>query len=212
MDTARRLEIERVIHIGTDEVYGSVEVGSSKETDPLEPRSPYSASKAGSDLIALSYHHTYGLPVTVTRCTTTSGRTSTPRRRSRCSPPTCSTASSPALRRRAERARLAATSTTTAPACCWCCSTGALGEIYNIGAGNETPNRELVDKLLELLGRARRWSSTSRTGSVTTAATRSTSPRSPRSAGEAAHARRGAGGDGRLVPRQRVVVASRSRT
>ena len=54
MDTARRLEMGRVVHIGTDEVYGSVEVGSSKETDPLEPRSPYSASKAGSDLIALS--------------------------------------------------------------------------------------------------------------------------------------------------------------
>ncbi|MGH9084802.1 MAG: dTDP-glucose 4,6-dehydratase, partial [Acidimicrobiales bacterium] len=60
MDTARRLDVGRVVHIGTDEVYGSVEVGSSNETDPLEPRSPYSASKAGSDLIALSYHHTYG--------------------------------------------------------------------------------------------------------------------------------------------------------
>ncbi|MFP5326248.1 MAG: dTDP-glucose 4,6-dehydratase, partial [Acidimicrobiia bacterium] len=73
MDTARRLEIPRVIHIGTDEVYGSVEVGSSKETDPLEPRSPYSASKAGSDLIALSYHHTHGVNVTVTRCTNNVG-------------------------------------------------------------------------------------------------------------------------------------------
>ena len=73
MDTARRLEMGRVVHIGTDEVYGSVEVGSSKETDPLEPRSPYSASKAGSDLIALSYHHTYGLPVVVTRCTNNFG-------------------------------------------------------------------------------------------------------------------------------------------
>ena len=61
------------MHIGTDEVYGSVEVGSSQETDPLEPRSPYSASKAGSDLIALSYHHTYGLPVSVTRCTNNFG-------------------------------------------------------------------------------------------------------------------------------------------
>ena len=73
MDTARRLEIARVIHIGTDEVYGSVEEGSSKETDLLEPSSPYSASKAGSDLIALSYHTTYGLPVTVTRCTNNFG-------------------------------------------------------------------------------------------------------------------------------------------
>jgi len=73
MDAARRLEMQRVVHIGTDEVYGSVEVGSSKETDGLEPRSPYSASKAGSDLIALSYHATHGLPVTVTRCTNNFG-------------------------------------------------------------------------------------------------------------------------------------------
>lgn len=59
--------IGRVLHISTDEVYGSVEVGDSVETDPLDPRSPYSASKAGSDLIALSYFSTYGLPVVVTR-------------------------------------------------------------------------------------------------------------------------------------------------
>ena len=62
-----------MLHISTDEVYGSVEVGSSTETDPLEPRSPYSASKAGSDLIALSYHHTYGLPVAVTRASNNFG-------------------------------------------------------------------------------------------------------------------------------------------
>ena len=73
MDTARRLGVGRVIHIGTDEVYGSVEQGSSTEADPLEPRSPYSASKAGSDLIALSYFSTYGTPVTVTRCTNNFG-------------------------------------------------------------------------------------------------------------------------------------------
>ena len=73
MDTARRLGVGRVVHIGTDEVYGSVEAGSSKEGDPLEPRSPYSASKAGSDLIALSYHATHGLDVRVTRCTNNFG-------------------------------------------------------------------------------------------------------------------------------------------
>ena len=107
MDTARRLEVGRVVHIGTDEVYGSVEVGSSAEADPLEPRSPYSASKAGSDLIALSYHHTYGLPVSVTRCTNNFGPYQYPgegdpalhhqraRRRQ-----------DPALRRRPQRARL----------------------------------------------------------------------------------------------------------
>ncbi len=66
-DTARHLEVERFVHISTDEVYGSIDVGSFRETDRLGPRSPYSASKAGSDLIALSYHETYGLPVIITR-------------------------------------------------------------------------------------------------------------------------------------------------
>ena len=67
MYTALQLDIERVIHISTDEVYGSVEIGSSTEDSALDPRSPYSASKAGSDLIALSYFSTYDLPVIVTR-------------------------------------------------------------------------------------------------------------------------------------------------
>ncbi|RMH81238.1 MAG: NAD-dependent epimerase/dehydratase family protein, partial [Actinomyces sp.] len=66
-DEARRAGVERLVHISTDEVYGSIEHGSFHETDRLSPRSPYSASKAGSDLIALSYHTTYGLPVVVTR-------------------------------------------------------------------------------------------------------------------------------------------------
>ena len=66
-DVARHVGVDRFLHISTDEVYGSIEEGSFTETDPLEPRSPYSASKAGSDLIALSYHSTYGLPVLVTR-------------------------------------------------------------------------------------------------------------------------------------------------
>ena len=65
--------IGRFLHISTDEVYGSVEEGSSLETDILAPRSPYSAAKAGSDLIALSYFSTYGLPVVVTRCSNNYG-------------------------------------------------------------------------------------------------------------------------------------------
>src|SRR5205085_6202163 len=67
MHAARELEIERVLHISTDETYGSIEEGSFVEHDVLGPRSPYSASKAGSDLIALSYFTTYGLPVMVSR-------------------------------------------------------------------------------------------------------------------------------------------------
>src|SRR5436190_23315 len=66
-DVARRVGVARFLHISTDEVYGSIDEGSFRETDTLGPRSPYSASKAGSDLIALSYFTTYGLPVLVTR-------------------------------------------------------------------------------------------------------------------------------------------------
>src|SRR5688500_4160852 len=55
-DVARRVGVERFVHVSTDEVYGSIDVGSFTEGDRLSPRSPYSASKAGSDLIALSYH------------------------------------------------------------------------------------------------------------------------------------------------------------
>ncbi len=68
-----RAAVTRVVHVSTDEVYGSVEVGSSRETDRLEPRSPYSAAKAGGDLMAHAYAATYGLNVSVTRCTNNYG-------------------------------------------------------------------------------------------------------------------------------------------
>ncbi|MEI5527695.1 dTDP-glucose 4,6-dehydratase [Streptomyces brasiliscabiei] len=58
----------KVVQISTDEVYGSIETGSWDETAPIAPNSPYAASKAGGDLIALAYARTHGLPVTVTRC------------------------------------------------------------------------------------------------------------------------------------------------
>src|SRR4051812_20417881 len=152
MDTARRLEIPRVIHIGTDEVYGSVETGSSKESDPLEPRSPYSASKAGSDLIALSYHHTYGLPVTVTRCTNNFGPWQFPEKALPVWVTNVLDEKPLPLYGDGMNERD------------WLfvddhCSgielvrhKGAAGEIYNIGANNETPNRVVVDKVLALLG------------------------------------------------------------
>ncbi|MEO2087683.1 MAG: NAD-dependent epimerase/dehydratase family protein, partial [Acidimicrobiales bacterium] len=66
--------VDRLLHVSTDEVYGSIAEGSSAESDPLAPSSPYSASKAASDLIALSYHRTHGLPVVVTRSTNNYGR------------------------------------------------------------------------------------------------------------------------------------------
>ncbi|MFE6475473.1 dTDP-glucose 4,6-dehydratase [Streptomyces rochei] len=68
LDAALRHAVDRFVHVSTDEVYGSIETGSFTETDALGPNSPYAASKASSDLIALSYHRTHGLDVRVTRC------------------------------------------------------------------------------------------------------------------------------------------------
>ena len=67
LEAVRELRIPRLLHISTDEVYGSVPQGSSRETDPLRPANPYSASKAGADLLVGAYWQTYRLPVLITR-------------------------------------------------------------------------------------------------------------------------------------------------
>jgi dTDP-glucose 4,6-dehydratase len=153
MDTARRLEMSRVVHIGTDEVYGSVEVGSSKETDALEPRSPYSASKAGSDLIALSYHHTYGLPVVVTRCTNNFGPFQYPEKVIPLFTTNLLDGTPVPLYGDGLNERDWIYVDDHCSGVDLALRRGEPGEIYNIGAGNETPNRVLVDKLLALTGR-----------------------------------------------------------
>ena len=67
LEAAKELGVQRYHQVSTDEVYGQVLEGASVETDPLEARSPYSASKAGGDLMVLAYHASFGLPVTITR-------------------------------------------------------------------------------------------------------------------------------------------------
>ena len=73
LEAARAHGIERYLQVSTDEVYGEVLQGAARETDPLHPRNPYSATKAGGDMMALAYYHTYGLPVVVTRGCNTFG-------------------------------------------------------------------------------------------------------------------------------------------
>jgi dTDP-D-glucose 4,6-dehydratase len=67
LEAAKKIKVKQFIQISTDEVYGSIAEGSFKETDPLAPNSPYSSTKAGSDLLARSYFVTYKLPVIITR-------------------------------------------------------------------------------------------------------------------------------------------------
>jgi dTDP-glucose 4,6-dehydratase len=74
LDVAKEVNVKKFVQISTDEVYGSLgPTGKFIETTPLHPNSPYSASKASADLLTLAYHHTFGLPVVITRCSNNYG-------------------------------------------------------------------------------------------------------------------------------------------
>jgi dTDP-glucose 4,6-dehydratase len=73
LEAAKQSNIDRFVHVSTDEVYGSIDIGSWPETDPLKPNSPYAASKASSDLLVRSYFKTHGLNTVTTRCSNNYG-------------------------------------------------------------------------------------------------------------------------------------------
>jgi dTDP-glucose 4,6-dehydratase len=150
MHAARRAGAERVVHISTDEVYGSVEQGASGESDRLEPRSPYSASKAGSDLIALSYHSTYGLPVLVTRASNNFGPWQFPEKVIPLFLTNLLDGLNVPLYGDGLNEREWLFVEDHCSAIDAVLRSGKGGEIYNIGAGNGLTNRDLTDKLLGL--------------------------------------------------------------
>jgi dTDP-glucose 4,6-dehydratase len=78
LEAARQLGVKRFVQISTDEVYGSIERGSFNENSPLNPRNPYSASKAGADRLAFAYFATHNLPVIITRCSNNFGQNQHP--------------------------------------------------------------------------------------------------------------------------------------
>jgi dTDP-glucose 4,6-dehydratase len=74
LENAKRFGVEKFVQISTDEVYGSLgPEGQFEETTPLQPNSPYAASKASADMVALAFHHTYNVPVVITRCSNNYG-------------------------------------------------------------------------------------------------------------------------------------------
>lgn len=152
-DVARHLGVDRVLHISTDEVYGSVEVGSSREDDPLDPRSPYSASKASSDLIALSYVTTYGLDVVVTRCSNNFGPYQFPEKMIPLFTTNLLDGKKVPLYGDGLNVRDWIHVEDHNIAADLVLRRGVTGEVYNIGAGNELTNVELTHRLLELTGR-----------------------------------------------------------
>lgn len=152
-DVARRCEVDRFLHISTDEVYGSIEHGSFAEDDLLTPRSPYSASKAGSDLIALSYHTTYGMPVVVTRCSNNYGPYQFPEKLIPLFTTNLLDGKTVPLMGDGLNVRDWIHVEDHNRAAHLVLERGDVGEIYNIGAHNEITNREITTRLIELTGR-----------------------------------------------------------
>ena len=151
-DVARQIELPRFLHVSTDEVYGSRLEGSFVETDLLEPSSPYSASKAGSDLIALGYHTTFGLNVSVTRASNNYGPFQFPEKVIPLFVTNRFQGRSVPLYGDGSNVRdwlyvddhCAAVDTVLRK--------GAAGEIYNVGGTAELSNVELTHRLIELCG------------------------------------------------------------
>jgi dTDP-glucose 4,6-dehydratase len=151
-DVARRVGIERFLHISTDEVYGSIEDGSFIETDRLGPRSPYSSSKAGSDLIALSYQETYDLPVIVTRSSNNFGPYQFPEKVIPLFVTNLLDGKKVPLYGDGLNIRDWIHVLDNCAGVDTVLRKGTIGEIYNIGGGNETTNRELTSMVLANMG------------------------------------------------------------
>jgi len=154
LETARTLGVKRFLQVSTDEVYGSLgSAGRFSEQSPLRPSSPYSASKAAADLLALSYGHTFGMEVVVTRCSNNYGPYQFPEKLI------------PLMIANALEGRKLPVYGDGLQVRDWihvedhcrallsALERGRSGEVYNLGADNEWPNLQIVGRLLQILGK-----------------------------------------------------------
>jgi dTDP-glucose 4,6-dehydratase len=153
LEAVRDLRIPRLVHISTDEVYGSVASGSSREGDPLRPSNPYSASKAGGDLLALAYWHTHRVPVVITRSSNNFGPYQYPEK---VIPLFITNAIDDAplpLYGDGRNVRDWLYVLDNCAAIDLVLRRGVDGEVYNIGGGTEVENIVLTRQILELTGK-----------------------------------------------------------
>lgn len=150
LESARRGGVERFVHVSTDEVYGTIAQGSWREDHLLEPNSPYSSSKAGSDLAALAYHRTFGLPVMVTRCSNNYGPRQFPEKVIPLFVTNLVDGHKVPLYGDGLNVRDWLHVDDHCRGIALVLESGRAGEIYNIGGGTELTNRELTMRLLEL--------------------------------------------------------------
>ena len=156
LDACLRHGIERFHHVSTDEVYGTLPLQGGipfMEQSPLMPSSPYAASKASSDLLVLSYYKTYGLPITISRCSNNYGTHQYPEKLIPLMIQKALQGESLPVYGDGSNIRDWIHVVDHCRAIDCILQKGKVGEVYNIGAGEEVPNIKLVKRILDMLGK-----------------------------------------------------------
>jgi dTDP-glucose 4,6-dehydratase len=152
LEAARAHGVKRFLQVSTDEAYGSLgPEGLFTEETPLHPNNPYSASKAGADLLALSYHRTFGLPVLITRTSNNYGPYQFPEKLIPLVITNAISGKPLPVYGDGQNVRDWIYVEDNCRALDLVLRQGRVGEVYNIGGGNEWKNIELVEKLTGLI-------------------------------------------------------------
>jgi len=155
LEAARKFDVGKYIQISTDEVYGSIEEGSFKETDALDPSSPYSASKSGADLLVNAYHRTYSLPFMITRSSNNYGPYQYPEKVIPLFITNLLEGKKVPLYGDGKNVRDWLWVMDNCSAIDRVFEKGRIGEIYNVGSGYEITNLELTERILALMGKGK---------------------------------------------------------
>ncbi|MGA2604925.1 MAG: dTDP-glucose 4,6-dehydratase [Verrucomicrobiia bacterium] len=153
LEAARQFGVKKFIQISTDEVYGSIASGSFTEDSPLNPRNPYSASKAGADRLAYAYFTTHNVPVTITRCSNNFGPNQYPEKFIPLFITNALEGKPLPLYGDGRNVRDWIYAEDHCTAVDFLISHGQAGETYNIGGGNEVENIEIARAIVRQLGK-----------------------------------------------------------
>ncbi len=149
---AREAGVRRFVQVSTDEVYGSIPTGAFRETDPIRPSSPYSASKAGGDLQALAIHHTFGYDVVITRGSNTYGPRQYPEKLIPLFVTNALDGLPLPVYGDGQQIRDWIHVRDHAEGIWFAMEAGEAGEVYNVGGGNEWPNLDITNRILAHTG------------------------------------------------------------
>ncbi|MBI4319064.1 MAG: dTDP-glucose 4,6-dehydratase [Chloroflexi bacterium] len=155
LEEVKKRGVERYVQVSTDEVYGSVEQGSSVEDDPVAPRSPYAASKAGADMMVNAYRTSFGLPTIITRASNNYGPYQYPEKVIPLFITNALEDEPLPLYGDGLNVRDWLYVVDHCEAIDVVLHRGQVGEVYNVGGGNELPNIRLTEMILELLEKPR---------------------------------------------------------